>query len=77
MDRGLGHGKKIRYHLNSYGRLKLMTCSNTHREQIFYRKKMTDCHIERGFLLRVDLSLDVWPSLKSFLHNICLLFDLL
>ena len=44
--------KKIRYHLNSYGRLKLMTCSDTHRERIFYRKKMTGCHIERGFLLR-------------------------
>ena len=43
--------KKIRYHLNSYGRLKFMTCSDTHTERIFYRKKMTGCHIERGFLL--------------------------
>ena len=50
--------KKFRYHLNSYGRLKLMTCSNTCREQISYRKndsikKMTGRCIKRGFLLQV------------------------
>ena len=54
MDRGLGLGKKIRF----YGWLKLMACSNTCAEQIFYRKngcvkKMAGCHIKRvGFLLR-------------------------
>ena len=73
MARGLGHGKKsFRYHLNSYGRLKLMTCGNTCRGQIFYRKnesvkKMTGCCIKRFFVASevVNLSLDVGPSRKA------------
>ena len=40
VDKGLGHEKKhfVRYHLNSYGWLKLMTHSYTCREQILHRK---------------------------------------
>ena len=40
MDRGLEHGKKhsARYYLNSYGWVRLMTCSYTCREQILYKK---------------------------------------
>ena len=72
--------KKIRYHLNSYGRFKLMTCSNNCREQIFYRKndccwKEVFCSEQRSRFIFWRLTLQ--KSCKPFLQNICLPFDLL
>ena len=88
MDKGLRNGKTIRYHLNSYGWLKLMTCSNNCREHIL-QKKTTVLkndklpHQKSRFFITskgVDLSLDVWPlrkTLKPFLQNIYVVSDLL